>query len=62
MSKQLLISNIKTLLTTIINGVLSSENQRISLYKTNNFNYMLLCYSIDKHKTGLITPKNLSQL
>ena len=61
MSKQLLISNIKTLLTTIINGVLSSENQRISLYKTNNFNYMLLCYSIDKHKTGLITPKNLSQ-
>ena len=43
MSKSLLISNLKNLLVTIINGVKLLEKPRINLYKNPGFNYDTLC-------------------
>ena len=50
MSKSLLISNLKNLLLTIINGVKFLEKPRINLYKNPAFNYDTLCKLIDKKK------------
>ena len=59
MSKSLLISNLKNLLLTIINGVKFLEKPRINLYKNPAFNYDTLCKLIDKKKMGIITVSDL---
>ena len=59
MSKSLLISNLKNLLVTIINGVKLLEKPRITLYKNPKFNYDVLCKLIDKKKIGIITVSDL---
>ena len=55
MSKSLLISNLKNLLVTIINGVKLLEKPRINLHKNPGFNYDTLCKLIDQKKLGIIT-------
>ena len=59
MSKSILISNLKNLLVTIINGVKLLEKPRINLYKNPGFNYDTLCKLIDKKKIGTITVSDL---
>ena len=59
MSKTLLISNLKNLLLTIINGAKFLEKPRISLFKNPQFNYDTLCKLIDKKKIGVITVSDL---